>query len=221
MLSCLRDYSDIAAELWDDKAHEFNLLEYWRDHRNDFPAMFLTVRCIMAASVTSAGCERLFSKSKLLLCDTRTCLDVDMVEKMSFLYENKHFVPPVAQLRELSSKQVAEMNAAWASHVSELGLHDVPPAELEGALQAEAIESSRDCVLLEDDNEDADCDSEGARRVNSSLPRAVVLFCILYLVFPFTAAAYQAAKFLAKGPTRHAAEWLRAKSRQRTATVKG
>ena len=86
--------------------------------------MFLTVRCIMSGTVTSAGCERAFSKSKLLMNDLRTSLSVDLIEKMTFIEGNLHLVPDVEAMQALSAKEVDSIQAHWKSHIDALDLTD-------------------------------------------------------------------------------------------------
>jgi len=64
------------------------LLEWWRDHLNDFPQTSELARRYLAIPATSAQSERLFSATGRIVNKLRTRLLPERVESLVFLYKN-------------------------------------------------------------------------------------------------------------------------------------
>lgn len=65
-----------------------NPLQWWKDHRNEFPSLASTAQHFLGIPATSVASERLFSKAGQIVTSRRENLSSQLVEKLVFLHEN-------------------------------------------------------------------------------------------------------------------------------------
>lgn len=63
-----------------------NVFQYWENKRHSFPAIYEAAMRLLPLLATSVPSERLFSKAGRILCDSRSSLDPDRVNRITFLH---------------------------------------------------------------------------------------------------------------------------------------
>jgi hypothetical protein len=66
----------------------FNISEFWKSTKTEFPRMFLLAQAVLGISASSADSERHFSISGLILNARRSNLQPEKVKKIMFIHEN-------------------------------------------------------------------------------------------------------------------------------------
>lgn len=64
-----------------------DVLEWWLEHRVDFPNLAILARKYLAIPATEASSERLFSAAGNVLTDRRSKMSSDSLEQLVFLHE--------------------------------------------------------------------------------------------------------------------------------------
>ncbi len=67
-------------------------LQWWRTNAQNFQYLSKLARIYLAIPATSATSERYFSKTGLIVTDTRTLLKPSKVDKISFISKNMHIM---------------------------------------------------------------------------------------------------------------------------------
>jgi hypothetical protein len=76
----LKDYLKIPPKPCD------NPLEWWRQHREEFPVLSKMALDLLSVPLMSAECERVFSAAKNLITDRRNGLKDDIIEACTLLW---------------------------------------------------------------------------------------------------------------------------------------
>ena len=87
---------------------KFDVLQCWSKLRGEYPTMHATVRCVLAATINSAGCERTFSKARVLVSYLRTRLTTLLIQRLSFLNNNAAYIPDLDQVAPLTPSERAQ-----------------------------------------------------------------------------------------------------------------
>lgn len=75
-----------------ESVEDFNVLAFWKDHRNSLPLMCELVKKFLCIPVTSTSSERAFSYAGILISAKRSCLGPFVVEKTLFIHDNYDLV---------------------------------------------------------------------------------------------------------------------------------
>jgi hypothetical protein len=67
---------------------QYDVLEWWKNHRRQFPNVWKVAQIVLAIPATSASSERSFSLAGHIIAPKRNRLDTKLVRKMHFLKEN-------------------------------------------------------------------------------------------------------------------------------------
>ncbi|CAF1607552.1 unnamed protein product [Rotaria magnacalcarata] len=65
-----------------------DLLLFWRREKDDFPSIAKIARKVLAIPAANTSVERLFSSTKITICDRRTRLGAAKIGKLMFLQKN-------------------------------------------------------------------------------------------------------------------------------------
>lgn len=63
-----------------------NVFQYWEDKKYSFPVVYKAAMKLLPLLATSVPSERLFSKAGRILTDSRSSLDPERVNRITFLH---------------------------------------------------------------------------------------------------------------------------------------
>lgn len=69
-------------------------LQWWKDHKVEYPILAKLACRYLAIPATSAPCERVFSASGNIITEKRSRLDSETAQQLLFIHENYHLCHP-------------------------------------------------------------------------------------------------------------------------------